>query len=288
MQKQAILILAHKNNLVLRTVIEQFDSEYFDIYVHFDKKRVNNQLVKEIVNYAESSKIVVISTQKVTWGAPSVMKAELDLLELAYKNSNYKYFHLISGQDLALKTAKKIYVFFDNSEKNFFEIKAINNKHYTNRIKYRYPWTEKIGKRHNFYWIIQKLFFYVQKVFYLTSNDEFEKCNKIVYSSQWASLTNEFVKSLITHKNILNKIYRYSLVPDEIYKSTFLYKYFQDKDYVNNNFRYDEFNGNSPKVIYSKKQAIELINSSYFFARKFDENQSKPAIEIIKKLTIDI
>ncbi|AHF19425.1 hypothetical protein LES9216_00291 [Leuconostoc suionicum] len=125
-----------------------------------------------------------------------------------------------------------------------------------------------------------KTIFYEQKAFCLTSNNEFEKCNKIVYFSQWASL--------ITHKNILNKIYRYSLVPDEIYKSTFLYKYFQDKGYVNNNFRYDEFDGNSLKVIYSKKQAIELINSSYFFARKFDENQSKPAIEIFKKLTINI
>lgn len=81
------------------------------IYIHFDKERVNNQLLKEIVNYAESSKIVVISTQKVTLGAPSVMKAEFDLLELAYKSSNYKNFHLISGQDLALKTAKK-YMFF--------------------------------------------------------------------------------------------------------------------------------------------------------------------------------
>lgn len=288
MQKQAILILAHKNDLVLRTVIKQFDSEYFDIYIHFDKKRFNSQVMESINDIVENSKLVVISTQKVVWGAPSVMKAELDLLEIAYKNSNYRYFHLISGQDLALKTAKQIYSFFNGSEKNFFEIKSIDNKHYTNRIIYKYPWTEKIGKNHNFYWVMQKIFFYIQRILGWTINDDFKKHNSIVYSSQWASLTGEFVKNLVAQKNILNKIYRYSLVPDEVYKSTFLYEYFQDKDYINNNFRFDEFDGNSPKVIYSKRQVIELIDSSYLFARKFDENQSKQAIETIRNLTINI
>ncbi|CAK1234739.1 unnamed protein product [Fructobacillus tropaeoli] len=35
-EKQAILIPAHQVNDVLRTLIQQFDSILFDIFIHFD------------------------------------------------------------------------------------------------------------------------------------------------------------------------------------------------------------------------------------------------------------
>lgn len=81
LQKQAILILAHRADKVLPILIEQCDSEYFDIYIHFDKKEVDNQIIKDIRSFSKKSKIVIISTQKVVWGSPSVMKADLIYLK---------------------------------------------------------------------------------------------------------------------------------------------------------------------------------------------------------------
>lgn len=109
-----------------------------------------------------------------------------------------------------------------------------------------------------------KNFFNIQKLFCCRINNEFVEQNDIAYSSQWASLTTDFVKTLIIQKNTLQKIYRFSLVPDEIYKSTLLKKYFEDTDYVNNNFRFNEFERNSPKIIDSKDQTLKLINSFVF------------------------
>lgn len=37
-KKQAILILAHRNTLALKSTIELLDSQYFDFFLHIDKK----------------------------------------------------------------------------------------------------------------------------------------------------------------------------------------------------------------------------------------------------------
>jgi hypothetical protein len=37
-KKQAILILSHRNTLALKSTIELLDSQYFDFFLHIDKK----------------------------------------------------------------------------------------------------------------------------------------------------------------------------------------------------------------------------------------------------------
>ncbi|WP_047974547.1 beta-1,6-N-acetylglucosaminyltransferase [Fructobacillus sp. EFB-N1] len=59
----------------------------------------------------QTSQVSVIATQSVTWAASSVMRAELNLMNHAFNSGHYRYFHLLSGQDLAVKSATTIYIF---------------------------------------------------------------------------------------------------------------------------------------------------------------------------------
>ena len=54
MKKIAILILAHKNPLQCKRLISSLESDFFDIYLHIDKKTDIKQLEKE---KSESSKL---------------------------------------------------------------------------------------------------------------------------------------------------------------------------------------------------------------------------------------
>ncbi|WP_029509679.1 beta-1,6-N-acetylglucosaminyltransferase [Leuconostoc lactis] len=118
--KQAILILAHQDTLVLRSLIKQLDSEYFDIFIHFDLKNRSQKVEDGLKNLTDKSRLYLIPSVEVVWGDFSVVEAELLLMEAAVDVAEYSYFHLLSGQDLALKSAAQIYNFFNSSTENFF------------------------------------------------------------------------------------------------------------------------------------------------------------------------
>ncbi|CAK1237698.1 beta-1,6-N-acetylglucosaminyltransferase [Fructobacillus tropaeoli] len=284
-EKQAILILAHQVNDVLRTLIQQFDSILFDIFIHFDQKFYTASLVQELQSLVQTSQVSVIATQSVTWAAPSVMRAELDLMNHAFNSGHYRYFHLLSGQDLAVKSATTIYNFFDSQDAQFFEIRAVNSPVAVDRVTYRYPLVESVGKKRNFFWILQKACLLFQKGLHIKNQQAFLLENQLAYASQWASMTNEFVEALLMQKSELETIYRQALVPDEIYKATFLVNNAKRFTYHNRNYRFISFNGNSPKTISTPQEVQELLESENFFARKFaPENQ---LLELIRKATIE-
>ncbi|CAK1222494.1 beta-1,6-N-acetylglucosaminyltransferase [Fructobacillus evanidus] len=284
-EKQAILILAHQADDVLKTLIQQFDSTLFDIFIHFDRKFYTASLAQELQGLVRNTHLSIISTQSVTWAAPSVMRAELDLMNCAFHSGHYHYFHLLSGQDLAIKSADVIYDFFKSQDTQFFEIRAIDSPVAIDRVTYRYPLVESIGKKHNFFWVLQKAYLLCQKGLHIKNQQSFILENKLAYASQWASMTNEFVNALLLQKSELQTVYRQALVPDEIYKATFLVNNTQRFTYYNRNYRFISFMGNSPKMISTQQEVQELLQSENFFARKFaPENQ---LLKLVRQATIE-
>lgn len=53
-KKQAILILAHRNTLALKSTIELLDSQYFDFFLHIDKK----SRIQDFFDLKKNSKIL--------------------------------------------------------------------------------------------------------------------------------------------------------------------------------------------------------------------------------------
>ena len=109
MEKHAFLIIAHTDWSLLKTLVSLLDYELNDIYIHIDAK-VPAKAIPDII-CSKSNLYMLEHRISVAWGDISVVEAEYLLFEIAYNNSHYGYYHLLSGVDLPLKS-KSIYILF--------------------------------------------------------------------------------------------------------------------------------------------------------------------------------
>ena len=130
--KHAYLILAHCRPRQLRTLISLLDDPRNDIYIHIDRKAPFG--AKALEGCCVHSRVHFIEPRiSVHWGGVSVMRAELALLKAAVPG-HYAFYHLLSGQDLPIKSQKEMFAFFDARPDreflNYWELKS----HTLNRV----------------------------------------------------------------------------------------------------------------------------------------------------------
>lgn len=94
--KHAFLVMAHKDDEVLRALMRILDDERNDIFIHMDAKKggwEENHLLASV----SKAGIFLIPRIRVTWGGYSQIACELSLLNSAVANGHYSYYHLLSG-----------------------------------------------------------------------------------------------------------------------------------------------------------------------------------------------
>lgn len=283
-KKDAYLILAHKTDYCFIKLLKLLDSDYCDIYIHMDKKD-KDFIEDDIKKIVKKSNIYFIKRQKCNWGGFSLVRAELNLLKEAKKNE-YRYYHLISGQDLPLKSQREISKFFEKNDSLYIDIQSEKFK-FSERIMYYYPFQEFLGRKSITSVcgkVITKVCIMLQKLLKIDRINEknFQKGN------QWFSITNDFVKYIIENENIINKMFNNTFCSDELFIQTVLINSpFKDKvfskkynDPICTLKRNIDWNRGNPYV-WKNDDFNELINSDALFARKFDSNTDKEIIDNI-------
>lgn len=115
-QKHAYLIMAHNNFEQLKILIGLLDDYRNDIYIHVDKKVKGFE--KGLIQ-TKCAQLTYVNPICVTWGGHSQIKCEMLLLKSSVPK-HYKYYHILSGVDLPIKTQDEIHDYFDmNYGKNF-------------------------------------------------------------------------------------------------------------------------------------------------------------------------
>ena len=82
-------------------------------------------------------------------GGYSMINAELQLLKYATLQGNYLYYHLLSGEDLPIKTQDDIHDFFEEHQGKEFVRFECNKFQYYDRVRYYYWFKEIVGRRNN-------------------------------------------------------------------------------------------------------------------------------------------
>lgn len=293
MNKQAVLVIAHKNSYVLETNLRLLDSPYIDIFIHVDAKcsNFNFEYYKEILRY---SKLIYVKPRiKVYWAGYSQVQVELILLQFAQKYSDYSYYHLISGQDLLIKPVDEFINFFTNSNKLFLESRKISKTNkWSKKVYYR------VSVKHIFIKyvrypnkliqysarLVNKLYAYLQ----VKIGIDLVKKNQIAlrYGSQWFSLPDDCVSYILSKKNEIDRNYKNSWLIDEIFiQSTVAENKKLQARLALSNKREIKWLGDKDAhpYVWREKDFNKLINSKAFFARKFDENVDKKIIDEIYK-----
>lgn len=289
--KQAILIIAHNHLWTLKQILKSLDSEFFDFYIMIDKK--SNIELNDLKSSTQISNIKCWKNKEINWGSTSQARCEIELLKKAMENKNYNYFHLISGNDFPIKSAKEIYDFFKSKyplEFVNFESKDLQDVkkefyYYKNFFMDKY-------KKNIVYKIANKVLLKLQKIFKLKINENIDfkvGCN-------WFSITDEFAKYLIEKENWVINTYRYSRSSDESFVQTILYNSGFINKLYNNKFDNDfdackrliDWNRGNPYT-FKSSDYNEIINSKAMFVRKVNEDIDKDLIiKLEKKLFNEI
>lgn len=270
-RKQAYLIIAHKDDTCFRTLLRMIDDPRNDIYIHMDSKNKSYDY-KEIEKTIKHSNIIHTQRTKVSWGAYSLINAELILLKASTAQNKYQHYHLLSGADLPIKSQNEIYHFFlENDGKEFVNFQS-DKFVFSDRIKYYYPFMDILGRT-----FVSKLLnismLLFQKAIGIHRNDSvrFQK------GANWFSISDELARYVISSEDWIRKTFKMTYCADEMFLQTLIinsdfYKKLYYEKYDNNYYsivRLIDWNRGQPYV-FRKKDFNEICNSKMMFARKFD------------------
>ena len=270
----AIIMQCHRNPEQINKIIDFFDDNEIDIYIHIDKK-------SNIKKYIKKNKNVNIlnNSEDVRWGQYSQVKATLNLIRSVNESKKkYKYIHFISGQDYPIKSLKYIKDFFEKSKVQYIQYYEFPNcelvKEGHDRYEVYYPqWMIDRPKS-----IIKKIIRVVYREFVLRSKilkRDISKMPKFYGGSSWFSITGdcaEYILKFIDENKEINKFFRNSIYSDEMFFQTIILNSKYKKDVVNDNLRYIDWSEGkeSPKSL-GKEDIDCAINTSNIFARKIED-----------------
>lgn len=282
--KHAIIILLHQDLNVLKDLFEFFDED-FKFFIHIDKHfKCNLDSIR--IAYPN---VYIFSKYYVNWGGRNILLAELFLIQQALKSDNFDYIHLMSGTDMPIRSLSEFKAFFKRYEGlSFMEY-------------HRYPvpkWENGTMRRIEFYWINDYINFRNPKyynIFETIFNFQIKhnirrrmpKHYEILYGgSNWMSLYKDCAHELIpdsSSKLGFLKRLRFTFAADEVYIHTVLLNSKAQKNIVNNNKRYIDWNGigGSPSIL-REEMFREVVFSQCLLGRKFIHPYSDKLISMIK------
>ncbi len=271
---QAYLIMAHNDFNILEKIIKMIDYSNHDIFIHVDSK-VKEFDFEYFKSIPKQSNVVFTDRISVKWGDCSMIEAEYLLLNKAMEYGNYTYYHLISGADMPLKSAEKLYEFYEtNYPNNFIHFANKPNKIEESRIKHYHFFT---GRRNIFNRIGTKVEQIIQEIL------KIDRLNgkKIYRGSQWYSITDEFAKYLTDNQMSMKNQLKHTLIPDEFfvqmsvinspYKDK-LYKPTMDDD-AKQNMHFVDWERGNPYTL-TEEDFDLIIWSGCMFARKFTSHNN--------------
>ena len=217
-------------------------------------------------------------------GGYSQINAELLLLKLATETDTYCHYHLLSGEDLPIKSNETIYDFFiNNKNKEFVAFDDANFKDY-DRVKYHYRFQDKLGSGKWYLSYVQQLDIFLQKKLHLSRNNNisFQK------GANWFSISDSLARHVVKQSDWIKSIFQNSFCCDEIFLQTLIINspfinnlYSNDfDDNYESNMRLIDWKRGSPYV-FCENDFNEIMNSNRLFARKF---QAHKDINIIRKI----
>ena len=286
MIKHAYLIMAHGQFGQLKRLLRCLDDYRNDIFLHIDAKSeiIPIEELHAVVNRAS---LIMVKRMNVIWGHESQIECEMNLIQAAVENDNeYSYLHLLSGNDLPIKSQNYIHSFFEkNKGKEFvhFETGCISGID-REKVDFFYPLQKYVGsKSHTLLYYLERAIVHAQRVLKVQRR----KDSGIIFAkgANWFSITDEFAKHLLSCADQFKQLYCKTLCCDEIFLQTCLlnsrfvenlyYKGFDDNYEGNMRLIVWEGKGVQAHPHLFKNEDMDFLNrSDRLFARKFDESFS--------------
>ena len=276
--------MAHTNFPQLQILINLLDHPNNDIYLHVDKRSVDFR--PEMIQVSAST-LTIIDPIRITWGGHSQIQCELNLLKASAPN-HYRYYHLISGIDLPLKSQDEIHEFFEaHYPENFINFHAPSNesKSFLYRIEQYHIFQDLMGRSkgllpgllrraNNGFIALQKLVGFRRKQYIPPYK-----------GTNWFSITDELAQYVLSQEALIKKQFYYSSCADEVFLHSVAMASPCRDTIVDDCLRAIDWDRGDP-YIFRQEDVDGLLVSPNLFGRKFDSRVDAQAIgKIVAHLT---
>lgn len=279
MHKQAFLIIAHNEFEMLQRLINALDDESNDIYVHIDARVKTMPLLQTACSH-----LTVLSNKriKIIWGHVSQIKCEILLMQTALESGHhYDFFHIISGTHYPLVSRQELAVFFNlyigqsvlQQMPTCEEEKRMRFGRYHLFMQYFISGPKIIKNVYRFCWRVN---LFVQKRLHVVRDYSYIKSK----ASNWCSLSDETVRTIVAEKEKLVKRFSYTFCADEYFVPSVLAEHMHPVVYTDKLLFLDFVRGN-PRFL-NEGDYFNIKNSGCVFGRKFTIPQSVTLIEKLK------
>lgn len=114
--KKAYIILAHKNEEMVKRLVDRLDDNASDFFLHID---LNSDITGFRRVFRNDRRVRFLWREDTGWGTFGLVKATLNAMRVI-RNGDYEKVILLSGQDYPIKSNEEIDQFFQNSPYNIF------------------------------------------------------------------------------------------------------------------------------------------------------------------------
>ena len=282
----AYVILCHKNPKQVNTLIERLNNEYVEFFLHIDKKSSIQQEIKQKNN------IHFVDPINVYWGHYGQIECILNCYKAIKEKGYFNYVHVLSGQDMPIKSNETIINFFkENQGKEFVHFgKTDINHHFLKnklyeRVSVYYPkFLTSRNKKIKYLRFGYVKFIMLTKLFKRKLND---LPDMIYYGANWMSITGgcmeyilEYVKA---HSEYVN-FFKNTFCGDELFFQTIILNSKYKDNVVDSTKRYVDWDTGPdyPRTLTLKDvERIKNKGTDKFWARKFDISLSDKIVESI-------
>lgn len=281
--RQAILIMAHHNWFQLEKLVRYFDHKDVDIFLHIDKKSAdfNAKYFKEL---NQNRNVYLLKRRDIHWGTYDQISCELCLYKQSFNFGTYKYFHLLSGDDIPLLPLNDFLDFFRKSNENF--IVADDEPRFEIRLQLYHNLLNHVPIPISIKNILNRKLNAIQLKAGINRLKNLKRVfPKIRHGHNWCSLTSEAVELLIENERIIKKYFCFTQCSDEQYKQTILSNSPLADTISGSEIREIDWTkgGAHPKIftINDLDRLRKAAAEGKVFARKFDENVDNEIIETL-------
>ncbi|MDO5415014.1 MAG: beta-1,6-N-acetylglucosaminyltransferase [Bacillota bacterium] len=284
--KQVFMIMFHNNFDEVKRLIKFLDTENSYFILGIDKNQNSEKTKNEIMSTIRKGLGIYIPLT-INWGAYSSIDATLNMLHCA-QSFEYEYVHFITGADVPLMERSYMDEFLkENRGREFIEYAPHNYSFAYYKCDYYHMFTEnKIYRNSLFLKILNHAFVRLQKVLGITRGN-----NNLYHGSAYFTVTRECATYILENRAFIKRLCKHSLGADEVWVQTLIANspfrnMIYDFECNWGNLRYIDWEnreGNSPHtfVIKDMERLEKVLNTKYFFGRKFNANKDKEIIDAL-------
>ncbi len=280
-ERHAYLIMAHRDYAQLRILLELLDDPRNDIYLHLDRRAPR---FAPNAPPMRAARLFYVKRRRVNWGGYSQIRCEMALLRAAAPG-HYRYYHLLSGADLPLKTQTQIHAFFDRApEANYLQFDRAANEsgNFLYRVRYYYPLQDRIGRgRGKRIALLDAL-----QRGSLRAQQHLGVCRRAYVpnykGANWFSINDALAQYVLRKRALIRRQFRFTLCADEVFLQSIAMASPFRGTLRSAPLRAVDWERGTPYV-YRREDVPALLRSDALFARKFDTETAPEAAQEIAR-----